>query len=154
MEEFRSLRKVEWLMGFAEQAAKISPDAETKVGSALVKIDTGAVIATGFNGFVRGAPDALLPKTRPFKYNFIIHSEINLLANCARHGISMENCELYCTLSPCIACMRTMWQCGIKRIYVKELYRDMEQIKQMQDLKIIITSYGPYYVLDYSPCLS
>lgn len=148
---YRAIDKVEWYMSFAECAAKRSPDAQTKVGSALVNMQTGAVIAMGFNGFVRGAPDHRLPKTRPDKYPYIIHAEINLLANCARHGISMDNCELYCTLSPCISCMRTMWQCGITRIYVKELYGDMDQIKQMKDLHITINRHGPYYVLEYCP---
>jgi dCMP deaminase len=147
---FRSEEKIDWYMGFAEQAAKRSPDAETKVGSALVNLTTGAVLSMGFNGFARGAPDRKLPNTRPLKYDLIIHSEINLLANCGRHGIPMDNCELYCTLSPCISCMRTMWQCGISRIYVKELYRDMDKIKEMKDLNIEIHHVGKFYVLEYS----
>jgi dCMP deaminase len=147
---YPDLEKMKWLFGFAEQAATRSPDEQTKVGSILVNRTTGAVVALGFNGFVRGAPDHLLPKTRPEKYPYMVHAEINLIANCARHGISMSDCEMYCTLSPCISCMRTIWQCGINRIYVKTLYGDINTIKEMEDLKISIIKHGPYYVLEYS----
>lgn len=145
-----SLDKMEWLMGFAEQAAKRSPDSETKVGSALVSIHTNAILAMGFNGFIRGANKLSLPNARPTKYPYMVHSEMNLIANCARHGISMEGCELYCTLSPCVSCMRVMWNCGIKRIIVKELYKDFDQIKEMKDLYVSVNKVGPYFVLEYS----
>lgn len=148
---YPSLDKIEWYVGFAEQAAKRSPDAETKVGAALVNSFTGAVVAMGFNGFIRGANKQLLPKTRPDKYPYMVHAEVNLIANCARHGISMENCEMYCTLSPCVSCMRNIWNCGITRIYVKELYKDFEDIKKMKDLHVSINKIGPYYVLEYCP---
>ena len=86
--DYLSIEKCDWYFGFAEQAAKKSPDAETKVGAVLVNNKTGAVIAMGFNGFIRGACDILLPKTRPDKYVYMVHGEVNLIANCARHGIS------------------------------------------------------------------
>ena len=53
--------KLATYMAMADVAARRSHDAETQVGSVLVKADSGAVIATGCNGFVRGAPDRLLP---------------------------------------------------------------------------------------------
>lgn len=148
---FPSIEKMEWFMGFAEQAAKRSPDEETKVGSVLVNQQTGAVLAMGFNGFVRNAPDKFLPKTRPDKYVYMVHSEVNLVANCARHGISMANCEVYCTLSPCVNCMRTLFQCGITRVFIKEFYREFDEVKKMKDLHIEVIPYGNYFVLEYRP---
>ena len=82
-----------------------SPDEQTKVGAVLVKNSTNAVVATGFNGYVREAPDKDLPKTRPEKYEYMIHSEANMIYNCARHGISMDDTTLVCTHSPCKNCM-------------------------------------------------
>ncbi len=138
-----------WFMGFAEQASLRSHDAETKVGAVLVHRDTQAILATGFNGFVRGADDQSLPNTRPDKYPYMVHAEQNLIAHCARHGISMDNCDVYCTLSPCCVCMRLLWQCGIQKIIVKELYRDFDAIQQMKDIKVTVTE-GNYYILEYS----
>ena len=124
-------------MEVAEAVAKRSHDAETKVGSVLVNNSTGAIIATGCNGFIRGADDTILPNTRPEKYPYMVHSEQNLIANCARHGISMEDTMLVCTLSPCVNCMRMLWQCGIKRVVVKEKYKDFDQVISAIDIRVI-----------------
>lgn len=123
-------------MEFAEVAAKRSHDAETKVGAILVKNDTGAVIATGFNGFVRGAADGLLPDTRPEKYKFMMHAEQNIISHCCRHGISTANTTLYCTLTPCQQCARMLWQCGISTVFAKSQYKDFSETKNMLDLSM------------------
>ena len=138
-------------MDIAEVAAKRSHDAETKVGAVLINNESGAVINTGCNGFVRGADDSTLPNTRPDKYPYIMHAEQNLIANCARHGISMNNCMLVCTLSPCVTCMRLMFQCGITKIVVKNLYKDFEELQKMKDIEVTKTMTNPegYYELIY-----
>lgn len=135
----------------AEVVAERSHDAETKVGAILINNESGAVIAQGYNGFVRGADDTKLPRTRPDKYPYMVHAEQNLMANCARHGISMENTSLIITLSPCTVCMRLMWQAGITRVICRDLYRDVSKILEMEDLHVDIsrTEEG-YYVLEYS----
>lgn len=134
----------------ATVVAERSHDAETKVGAVLVNNKSGAIMATGFNGFVRGANDTLLPTTRPLKYEFILHAEQNLIANCARHGISMGDCTLICTLSPCKLCMRLMINCGITKVVVKDLYRDFEDILRMPDVKTTLTKRDDgYYEVTY-----
>jgi dCMP deaminase len=121
-------------MSIAEAAAQRSHDEQTKVGAVLVKNDTGMVVATSHNGFVRGAPDHLLPKTRPEKYEYMIHAEDNLIAHCAKSGISVDNCSLVITMSPCQKCLRLMWQAGITQVICRDLYRDHRI--DMKDLKI------------------
>lgn len=123
-------------MDIAEAVAQRSHDAETKVGAVLINNTSGAIIATGYNGFVRGADDKILPNTRPAKYEYIVHAEQNLICNSARHGISMNNCSLVCTLSPCKLCMRMLLNCGITKVIAKELYKDFNDILQMQDIKV------------------
>lgn len=128
--------KLTTLMNVAEQWAARSHDTETKVGAVLVKNDSGAQIASGYNGFVRGAPDDELPTTRPDKYEYILHAEENIITNCGYHGISMANCTLVCTLSPCKRCMRLMWNAGITRVIAKQLYHDFDDIMKMKDLGV------------------
>ncbi len=137
-------------MEIAETVAKRSHDAETKVGAVLISDASGAIIATGYNGFVRGAPDDILPNTRPAKYEYILHAEQNLIANCARHGISMDNCTLICTMSPCKVCMRMLLNCGITKVIAKNLYKDINEIKEMQDIIITITEEEGLYHIAYS----
>lgn len=141
--------KMSFYMAMAEVAASRSHDSETKVGSILVKPDTGAVIATGCNGFVRGADDAALPNTRPDKYDYMVHSEMNLIANCARHGISTEGCFVVCTLTPCKVCMRMLWQCGITRVVCGARYRDFEEICKMLDIKVSVSDIEGFLDLRY-----
>lgn len=143
--------KLQTYMEVAETVAKRSHDAETQVGAVLVKNNTGAIIATGYNGFVRGTGDKELPNTRPEKYNYIVHAEQNLISNCARHGISMDDCTLICTLSPCCSCMRILFQCGITRVIVKQQYKDFENILQMKDVDVDVGRTPEGYIeLKYS----
>lgn len=132
--------KNEYYMSIAEAIAQKSPDEETKVGSILVNKKTGAIIATGFNGFARGAPDAFLPKVRPNKHLYIIHSEANLIYNAVKHGISMEGSLVYCTLSPCVNCVRALFQSGVESVIVKELYRHFNEVLEMKDIGIEVTN--------------
>lgn len=127
--------KEKYWMSIAEASSVRSQDAETKVGGILIKNDTGMVIATGHNGFVRGAPDDKLPVIRPEKYKFMVHAEENLIAHAARNGISVDNCTLIITLSPCQKCLRLMWQAGITQVICRDLYKD--HTIDLPDLDII-----------------
>ena len=142
-------------MEMATTVAKRSHDAETKVGAILVNEKSGAIIATGYNGFIKGANDASLPNTRPEKYEYILHAEMNLLTNCARHGISMDNCYLVSTLSPCKLCMRLMINSGITRVIAMKLYNDFEDILKMKDVKVSheLSEAGFFEIL-YEPAIS
>lgn len=136
-------------MDIAEVIAKRSHDSETKVGAVLVNNNSGAIIATGYNGFVRGADDTILPSTRPDKYEYIVHAEQNLICNSAKHGISMNSCSLICTLSPCKLCMRMLLNCGITKVIAKELYRDFDSILEMKDIKVEVAQEadGFYHII-------
>lgn len=145
-------------MEVAETISKKSVDASTKVGAILINVKTGAILASGYNGFVRHAPDDTLPNSGPDKYPYMIHAEQNLICNCARHGISMNDCIVVCTMSPCVRCMRFLWQCGIKRIVCRDLYKDFREILMMQDLNVIKTTKkiddDTFYILDYKQKIS
>ena len=144
--------KIQVAMEVAEAVAKRSHDAETQVGAVLVSNETGALKTTGCNGFVRDADDSILPNIRPHKYPVMVHAEENLIANCAKHGISTDNCMVVLTMSPCVRCMRLLYQAGIKTVIVKSKYRDYEDIKHMQDLEIK-ESQTPegFFELEYIP---
>jgi dCMP deaminase len=146
------ISKNQMYMDVATAVARRSHDEETQVGAVLVKNKTGAIVATGFNGFVRGAPDDKLPKTRPDKYPFMMHAEQNIIANCAKHGISMDDCMLVCTHSPCEACMRIIYQCGITDVIVQTMYRDFDKVTKMQDLGVSVEQLeGGLVRLRYEP---
>ena len=134
---FHHEHKVPVYIDMARSVSKLSKDAETKVGALLIHKTTGAILATGYNGFIRGADDDMLPSTRPFKYTYMQHAERNLIYNCAKHGVSMNDCVVVCTLSPCTDCVRAMWQCGIDTVYVKDLYSEIDKTLSMKDLGVV-----------------
>lgn len=129
------ISKERYWMNLAEASSTRSQDTETKVGGILIKNDTGMVIATGHNGFVRSAPDGILPTTRPDKYKFMVHAEENIICHTARNGIAVDNCTLIITLSPCQKCLRLMWQAGITQVICRDLYRD--HTIDLPDLNIV-----------------
>jgi dCMP deaminase len=138
-------------MDMAKVISERSHDSETKVGAVLVNDSSGAIIATGYNGFVRGADDSILPTTRPDKYEYILHAEQNLICNAARHGISMANCSLVCTMSPCKTCMRQLVNCGITKVVVKSIYKDFNEILEMKDVKVEVRADEEgFYHITYS----
>lgn len=141
--------KVQNFMRIAESVSERSHDTETKVGSVLIKEDTQTLVSTGFNGFIPGAPDDILPNTRPNKYEYIQHSELNLIANCAKNGISTHGCYVVCTMSPCKMCTRMLVTSGIRKVIAKELYKDfLSEVMLMKDLNVSykVDEHGYYHI--------
>jgi dCMP deaminase len=135
----------------AEVVAENSPDADTKVGSILVSRKTGSVISEGFNGFVRGGPDSELPNFRPEKYDFVIHSETNLICNAARNGVSTDDCFVVQTHSPCVHCARLLYQAGINEVFYKNYYRGTDDISRLGDLELKYTAFDKYTKIEINP---
>lgn len=129
--------KLQTYMRVAECVAELSHDAETKVGAVLVSEQDGDIITTAYNGFIRGAPDNDLPNTRPNKYPYIIHAELNAISKCAMRGISMMNTILVCTHSPCANCMRMLLNCGIRKFIVKHHYKGFNDLLTAPDFGIV-----------------
>ena len=73
-------------MDMAVVISQRSHDEETKVGALLINNESSAILATGYNGFVRGANDKKLPTKRPKKYEYMLHAEQNLISSVTQAG--------------------------------------------------------------------
>lgn len=104
----------EQFMAHAELAARKSKD-NTKVGAALVSPE-GVVLLTSFNGAPSNVNDLPERRQRPTKYDWVQHSERNLINFAARFGIRTDGCTVYVTHSCCSQCMGGLIQAGIKRV--------------------------------------
>lgn len=137
----------------AQVISENSHDSQTQVGAVLVHKNSGAILATGYNGFVRGAPDRVLPTTRPEKYNYMLHAEENLMCNSLRHHISTKDCFVVNTLSPCKRCLRLLWNAGVDTIYFPEanLYKDFDESLNMGDINIDIERDSQFVKLTLTP---
>lgn len=114
-----SIEPKDWDLIFLKQAyewSQYTHDAETGHGAVLTTLDN-RVISTGYNGFVKGIKDNVLPNKRPDKYPFFpLHAEINCLLDCARQGKSSNNTKIYVTGEPCLSCYQMLAQAGIVEI--------------------------------------
>jgi dCMP deaminase len=115
----------EWLMGFAEHAAKKSKDS-TQVGAVLVGPDKDVRLSS-YNGPPRGVADLPMRRERPQKYLYSSHSEANLIAFAAREGIRTKDCTVFVTHACCAGCARTLIQAGIKRVVYGDGLTSMPQ---------------------------
>lgn len=143
------MNKIITAMIVAEAVSADSHDIETQVGCVLVKKDSGAIVGTGFNGFIRGAPDNLLPRSGNDKHQYMQHAEKNLMSNCIREGISAKDCVVVCTHSPCVDCTRFLWQCGITEVIVKNIHSSFKKVQKMRDLDVLTEVTGGFTTIKY-----
>lgn len=94
------------------------------VGAVLVK--DKRIIATGYNGPPEGQPHCDHSNDPPnTPCTQAVHAEANIIAYCAKHGISTWDSTMYITHSPCIKCAELIIQAGIKRVVFGTAYRDI-----------------------------
>ena len=99
-------------MTMAYELAKRSHDCQTQHGSIIIN-DRKQILGSGYNGFIKGIDDEKLPNTRPEKYPWMIHSEINALLNCEHRPVGAT---IYVTGHPCLHCYQCLYQAGISTI--------------------------------------
>ena len=98
------------------QAELFSKDPSTKVAAIIIAHDSFQILSTGFNGICRNILETEERWTRPTKYKWVVHAEINSIANAARSGVKLENSICVVTLFPCVECCKALIQAGINTI--------------------------------------
>jgi dCMP deaminase len=101
------------------QADLFSKDT-TKVGCIIIDKDNFSILSTGYNGFIRGAPEPENRWTRPEKYKFVVHSELNAIINAARCGTKLDKSIAIVTMFPCCDCTKALLQAGITTLITIE----------------------------------
>lgn len=143
-----------FLLEVAKLAAARSSGVRLKVG-AVVADQNGNLIATGYNGSVRGGDNCLEHKIySPNKniagqvdgnfplwdsnseswYKLVtkestIHAEQNLIAHAAKRGISINNASVFVTHSPCAKCTSLLIQSGAREITYIDEHRSCSDVK-------------------------
>jgi dCMP deaminase len=90
-----------------------------------------AILATGYNGSLRGLPHCtevgcLLENDHCVR---TVHAEANAILQAAKHGARIEGADIYVTASPCWNCFKLIANAGIGRILYGEFYRDQRIIE-------------------------
>ena len=127
-----------WDTSFLLSAAlwsKRSHDEQTQCGCVLVK--DKRTISTGYNGFISGIDDSVLPRCRPDKYPFMIHAEANAIYNAAKNGVSTVGSTCYVTAVPCLSCLQMLHQCGISKIIFSDISNPKMEIYSEKYEKVL-----------------
>jgi dCMP deaminase len=102
-----------------------------KYGAILVDPESNIILATGYNGYIRGGTthcggegiclrEKLKIKSGEKFEIGCIHAEENVLINAARQGVSTVGMWLFLNGEPCALCSRRMVQSGIKKVIMQK----------------------------------
>lgn len=123
-------------MNLAVQAATRSTCPRKAVGAVIVR--DRAVLATGYNGSIRGLPHCTDVGCLMVNGHCVrtVHAEANAILQAAKHGVRLEAAEIYVTASPCWDCFKLIANAGINRVLYGEFYRDERIIEFARDAGI------------------
>ena len=113
--------------------SKRSPCTRLKVGCLLIK--DNRIISQGYNGFLPGCIHKSI--IRDNHEQATIHAEQNALCDCAKRGVSSNDCIAYITHYPCLICTRLLIASGIKEIKYIEDYKNDELVAYFLEQKNI-----------------
>jgi dCMP deaminase len=112
---------------------------------ACLAVKDNRIIATGINGTPPGEEncdehfkdwDQTSEEYKKCHHEWSIvrerHAEENMIGYAAAHGISLEGCDIYCSLAPCVSCTRLLSTIKPKRIFYKEAY-DKSDVLYIRD---------------------
>lgn len=115
--------RLSWTEYFADLArlvSKRSPCHRLQVGCVVVA--DNRVVATGYNGFLPGAPHESIVVDNHEQAT--VHAEQNAIADCAKRGASVSGGTAYITHYPCINCFKILVASGVRTIYYLSDYRN------------------------------
>ncbi len=129
-------------MNLAVQAATRSTCPRKHVGAVIVR--DKAVLATGYNGSLRGLPHCtdvgcLIENDHCVR---TVHAEANAILQAARHGVGIDRADIYVTASPCWECFKLIANAGIRRVLYGEFYRDERILEYAREAGIELIHLG------------
>lgn len=107
----------EFWMGMAIVYSSRSKDIVTSHG-AVITDKFNRPLGMGYNSWIAGLPDNLIPNTRPGKYRWVRHAERNAIDNCLVDLRNYEGTKLYITGRPCIDCSNNLIAAGIRKWFM------------------------------------
>jgi dCMP deaminase len=128
----KNINRVNWNEYFMSTALLISSRSSCSrlhVGCILVK--NNRIISSGYNGFLPKAPHESIVINNHEQAT--IHAEQNAITDCAKRGVSTDNCIAYITHYPCINCTKSLIACGVIKIYYLDDYKNDPLVIQILD---------------------
>lgn len=132
----------EYFMGLARLAATRGTCDRKRVGCVLVR--DRAVLATGYNGSLRGTPhcDDVGHQMEDGHCTRTVHAEQNAVCQSARHGVKLDGATAYVTCAPCPICFKTLVAAGVIRIVFGEPYRNKRLFEEAKAAGVLVEELG------------
>lgn len=157
-------RMIDYYMQVAELTANLSRARRLQVGCVIVKDDN--IISFGWNGTPPGRDNncenvELIPNSEvnefdqwPFVGKFwikgqevesryrlvtkpeVLHAEQNALMKLCRTHESSQDASMFLTHVPCMTCAKLIASAGIKNVYYRQQYRDLDGLALAKDLGV------------------
>jgi len=139
--ELQSRSRRDWhsyFMHIAREVAERSTCDRKHVGAIIVREQN--ILSTGYNGSIRGQAhcDDVGHQMENGHCVRTIHAEANSIIQAARHGVNINNADIYTTASPCWECFKLIANSGIKRIFYGEFYREEKSFEVARELGIAL----------------
>lgn len=133
----------EYFMSIARTCATRATCDRKHVGAVIV-LDR-SILATGYNGSVRGLPHCddvghLMEDGHCIR---TIHAESNAITAAARAGVRVYGASIYVTASPCWLCFKMIVNAGIYEIVYDEFYRDEKIFEAAKNLRVELRKLEP-----------
>jgi dCMP deaminase len=112
------------------------------VGCVLVDPTDNVILATGYNGSVRGEPhcDDVGHDMEDGHCVRTVHAESNAVAQAARKGARLAGARCYVTCYPCWPCFRLLANAGVREVVYADEYRADRRVRECaerQGIKLI-----------------
>ena len=114
----------EYFKGLVKMTSTRSKCERLQVGCILTR--DNRIISQGYNGHLPGLKHESIVRNNHEQAT--LHAEQNAIVDCARRGVSCNNCIAYVTHYPCIICCRLLLAAGIKEIKYLEDYKNDELV--------------------------
>lgn len=134
---------IDYFMIVAEETAKLSHAVRLQVGAVIVRDDR--IISIGYNGMPAGWDNVC---EDPIHDNYggtalitkpeVLHAESNAIAKLARSTQSGDGATMFCTHAPCMQCAKLIYQSGIRELYFKTHYRDVDGLNFLKNSGVLV----------------
>ena len=134
----------EYFMDITHMVKSRSTCLRRHIGAVIVKDKN--ILATGYNGSPSGTQHCLdigclrekmnVPSGERHELCRALHAEQNAIIQAAKHGISIEGADLYCTNLPCLICSKMIINAGLRKVYYEGDYPDPLSKEMLEEAKV------------------
>jgi len=117
----------------AKTISELSVAKRKQVGCVVVKDNN--ILSFGYNGTPHDFDNVCEDENNNTKPE-VLHAESNAITKIAKSTLSIENSDMYLTLSPCFECAKLIIQSGISTVYYAEEYRKRDGLELLEKSNI------------------